>query len=296
MHRPATASDLTPKIFDVFERWIAQRPGLDVRNYYSDASDHNGVRAYKNEVLQISRDARRARAALKEAQSYEFDAAAMLDAFRAFSGRLQPIIEHYLLNTRAENCPSCKVAPGAEHTAMCTAGLEELTPIIRFEYCTGQYWPTEYRKAAAAVLEDYCETVRPKALPKPGDRFETVEDMASANHAKGGNWFSPGTKRFFRSRILPAVYQGANHVFFVSSEKGPSGPRMFTARVFDCATADVSTLGEFNSSTRSEAVSIARNAAERDRTGNHYKPANQGDKCNVCGHYRDFCTGKERAE
>ena len=23
---------------------------------------------------------------------------------------------------------------------------------VRFEYCTGQYWPTEYRKAACAVL------------------------------------------------------------------------------------------------------------------------------------------------
>lgn len=294
MHRPATVSDLTPTIFDVFARWIAQRPGLDTHNYYSDARDTAGIRAFRNESLNIAKDGRRARAALAQAQTYPFDAAAMLEAFRAFSGRLQPIVYHRAVNQRAVNCPSCKVAPGKEHKANCTGGLEELRADLEFEYCTGQYWPTEYRKAATSVLETYCEAARPKTPPAPGQRFETIEDMAQANYNKGGHWFSPENKRFFRSRILPAVYQGKDHVFFVSSEKGPYGPRMFTARVFDCATANVSTLGEFNASTRAEAIEAARTAARRDRTGDHYKPAAQGDKCDVCAHYRDYCTGKER--
>ena len=257
---------LTPEIvFSLFEHWINQRPGLDPRNYYSDFRDRDGRRAYDAEVRSIGQDRTRALAALQAARSQPWDASAMVDATKhAFSGRLQ-----FKMGTAKDK------------------------PALAIDYCTGQYWPTEYRIAAATVLEEYTETVRPKQLPGPGAKFFSISDIEAASYRAGSKWFSRENKRFFRSRILPEVYQGKDHVFFVSSEQsGDDRPRLFTARVFHCATADIGSISEFNQSTREQARRVAKHAAELDRTGQHFKPANQGDKCAICGSYRDYCTGQ----
>ena len=55
--------------------------------------------------------------------------------------------------------------------------------------------------------------------------FNTIAEIENANQRAGQHWFEPATRRFFKSRILDGVHGGC---FFVSSEKGPTGPRMYT--------------------------------------------------------------------
>lgn len=259
MHTKATAEQLTPTAtLGAFRAFIMQRPGLDPANY-----DRAG---YASDSRRIAKDKRRALAALDVAEAYPFAAAAMLNAFNAFSGRLEPVIRE----------------DGS----------------LALKYCTGQYWPTEYRAAAAAVLEAYTEAVRPKRTPSPNAQFFSVSDLAAANRAAGGHWFDPESKRFFRSRIAPGLYKGQRLIWFVSSEKSgweDSSPRKFTVRVFDPTAAGVDSVGElFAHRDLSSARAAARSLAKRDLAGEHIKPAAQGEQCGFCGHYGEGCTGTER--
>ena len=258
----ATAQDLTPAVFATLAAFINQRPGLDRADYGFDA---NGRRAYASEVRSIAKDKHRAVSALAQAKNFTFDAAVMLDSFRAFSGRLEPVMR------------DGKVALG---------------------YCTGQYFPTEYRKAAAAVLEAYVEAVRPKHNPTPAQRFQTVADLATANHDAGGHWFDRDTKRFFRSRVHPGIYHGQTLIYFVSSEKrgfSDDSGREFNVRAFDPKDASVNGVeGGFRD--LSDARAAARDLAKRDKAGEHVKPLTQGEQCGFCGHYGEGCTGTARAK
>lgn len=103
---------------DVFAR---QRPGLDARNYISDWRDQEGRRAYFREMRSITRDLHDFRALLAQvAWRTSITADDLRAGFRAYSGRLT-------LHEREDGS-------------------------VALDYCTGQYFPTEYRKAACAVL------------------------------------------------------------------------------------------------------------------------------------------------
>ncbi len=108
--------------------------------------------SYRAELRQIARDKREAEQLLRAVELSSMTAEDLLQGFRAFSGRL----------------------------TWTAQGLH---------YCTGQYWPTEYRKAAAAVCaaalwdyyrEDYAASKR--AGESDGDairrRFRTVYGRA----------------------------------------------------------------------------------------------------------------------
>lgn len=96
-------------------RWIAQRPGLEFGNY-------GDARAYRAEMRSITKDRHHAERMLQAIEWRDsITADAIIAAARgAYSGRLS---------------------------------IKETTP-GRFvvDYCTGQYWPTEYRRAVCAVL------------------------------------------------------------------------------------------------------------------------------------------------
>lgn len=96
-------------------RWIAQRPGLEFGNY-------GDVSAYRSEMRSITKDRHHAETLLRSIEWRDsITADAIIEASkRAYSGRLS---------------------------------ITEPTP-GRFviDYCTGQYWPTEYRRAVCAVL------------------------------------------------------------------------------------------------------------------------------------------------
>ena len=99
--------------------YAAQNPGLEYGNYASGWNDKEGRAAYFAESRQITKDWHSVCDTVRGL--YNVTEADILEASRgAFSGRLQVTRE------------------GEK---------------IKIEYCTGQYWPTEYRKACAAVLK-----------------------------------------------------------------------------------------------------------------------------------------------
>ena len=126
-----TAPTLTARARSVFPSWTdpstqplalraiavyaAQNPGLDFRDYGDGP-------AYRTDARRITRDLRRCRDAMRSCVAYRITDDDVIDAARrTFSGRLT-------LTKRDDGC-------------------------IGIDYCAGQYWPTEYRAACAAVLE-----------------------------------------------------------------------------------------------------------------------------------------------
>jgi len=101
-------------IIDSLYRWIKQRPGLEFGNY-------GDISAYRSELRSITKDLHHARELLAYvSRRPSITADDLLTAARsAFSGRLT-------------------IREGLERAEV--------------EYCTGQYWPTEYRRATCAVL------------------------------------------------------------------------------------------------------------------------------------------------
>lgn len=211
-------------IFDLFKQWIAQPAKLNKEDYGGPNA------AYWQERRNIEKQRKAARKALKFARRYSFNPEAMAQALKdAYAGRL-------------------------------TYNHESGS----FEYCTGQYFPTEFAAAAGAVLEKYVYLVKPKFVPTPEQRGQwwTIDDIERANDRAGYHWFEPATKRFFRSRVCAEVYQGPGGIFFVTSEKGPHSGRAFTIREFKPETADIDTFGPFNTLSRSRAQRLARIAAD----------------------------------
>ena len=228
----------TQAILDALEKFINQRPGLDPANYgchpeqlqYSNQAQRiEARRAMRGDAETIRKDGARARKALREARQYaeagHGTEAMLVQSFKdAFSERLE--------------------WDGS-----------------RLSYCTGQYYPTEYRAAAASVLERFCYLARPKFNPADGEEFTTIEQIKRASYNVGSHWFEPSSMRFFRSRILSEVFHGPGGVYFVSSEKGPNGIRAYTIRKFNPKDADISAFGPFNELSRERALRIARIAA-----------------------------------
>lgn len=102
-------------LITALQRFVAQRPGLEFANY-------GDVSAYRSEMRSITKDRHHAEELLR-AVSWRDSITAdgiVHAAQHAFSGRLaisEPETGRFVLN-----------------------------------YCTGQYWPTEYRRAVCSVL------------------------------------------------------------------------------------------------------------------------------------------------
>jgi hypothetical protein len=118
-------------ILTALRSFINQRPGLEFANY-------GEISAYRSELRQITKDRRDALELLNAVALREpITAADLLAAFpRAYSGRLS-------------------ITEAADGRAV-------------LDYCTGQYWPTEYRKAVCAVLSQCLwGWVREGCMPAP---------------------------------------------------------------------------------------------------------------------------------
>lgn len=116
-------------ILTALDRWIRQRPGLEYANYGNPTS-------YRSELRSISRDGREAKTLLQAVRWREqsITLPMLREAFRAYSGRLT-------------------------WTWDAEAGKGALS------YVTGQYWPTEYRKAACAVLASALWAAARESMP-----------------------------------------------------------------------------------------------------------------------------------
>ena len=108
------------EIINALYTFANKRPGLDPRDYIRSYDDSDGRSSYYAEARSITRDLTHARALLRRVELSGITAAEIITASReAFSGRL---------------------------TITATDD-----GIVKIDYCTGQYFPTEYRKAVAAV-------------------------------------------------------------------------------------------------------------------------------------------------
>jgi hypothetical protein len=151
-------------IIEMLRVWINQRPGLEFGNY-------GNVPAYRAELRQITKDRREAIELLRYVELRDsITADDLIAAFpRAFSGRLR-------LEQRKD-------------------GKWQL------DYCTGQYWPTEYRKAACAVLAQVLWERKRADMPSPdaptlrGNRGETYGGKSA------GDWIRSSFRREFGRSI-----------------------------------------------------------------------------------------------
>ena len=103
-------------IIELLYAWINQKPGLDPQDY---GYGREGWNNYRSEAKRITGQKHDALILLNSVENSGITAEELVKAFQAYSGRLEITQE------------------GSEY---------------RLSYCTGQYWPTEYRAAACAVL------------------------------------------------------------------------------------------------------------------------------------------------
>lgn len=130
-------------ICEALRTWINQRPGFDPNNY-----DRAG---YLSDSRMVQRQLHDARELLRAVELSSITADALIAAFpQAFSGRLtigDP-------TTRTAELRAKLARTGDEHVRRilrASINSEAAAP-VRIEYCAGQYWCTEYRAAACAVL------------------------------------------------------------------------------------------------------------------------------------------------
>jgi hypothetical protein len=157
---PATPGDAARKaaIIAALRTFMNQRPGLEFGNY-------GDVRAYRSEMRGITRDLHDARELMRAVELSDSITADDLirAASSAFSGRL-------------------------------TIHVDADAPFgARVAYCTGQYWPTEYRRAVCAVLASALWAhVREHCMPKGrlvhnSETGETFERYGSKD-LRAGDW------------------------------------------------------------------------------------------------------------
>jgi len=156
------------QILEALSKWIKQRPGLEFCNY-------GAIAPYRAELRQITKDKRDAGALLSAVAIHDsITAKDLIAAFpRAYSGRLT---------------------------------IKEEAGRVRFDYCTGQYWPTEYRKAAAAVLASALWDWQRGNMPKPDGKITRTHGPFSTEHDNvdgmtPGDWLRRAFRREFGRSI-----------------------------------------------------------------------------------------------
>ena len=155
--------DKKQQIIAALYTFIGQRPGLEYGNYGEPVS-------YRAEARAIGKDLTQARQLLRYVElRASITADDIIEASkRAYSGRLT-IVER---------------DDGA----------------VAIDYCTDQYWPTEYRKAACAVLSQAIwHWKRTQCMPAPtlhhnSDTGETVQRFKGL---RAGDYLRASFKREF---------------------------------------------------------------------------------------------------
>ena len=148
--------DKKQAIIGALYTFIGQRPGLEYGNYGEPVS-------YRAEVRAIGKDLTQARELLRYVElRASITGDDIVDASaHAYSGRL----------TIAQR------DDGA----------------VAVDYCTGQYWPTEYRKAVCAVLAqtiwDYLRGSMPAGTSQPGD-YLRASARREFGRGMAARWFN----------------------------------------------------------------------------------------------------------
>jgi len=149
-------------IINALYTFAHKRPGLEYRNYVSDWRDYLGRKAYAAESRSITKDLREARVLLRKVELSGISAEQLIDAARHnFSGRLS-----INQNDKGE---------------------------VIIDYCTGQYWPTEYRRAVCAVLAGALWAYRRDDIPAHVEnKGQYLRDKFAKEYGRGlaSRWFN----------------------------------------------------------------------------------------------------------
>lgn len=159
-----------PQIIAALRTWVNQRPGLE-------SADYGDWKAYRSELRQITKDRADALILLRAVELRDsIKAEDLIVAFpRAYSGRLQI---NAVPNAKGELC-------------------------AYLEYCTGQYWPTEYRKAVCAVLAGVLWNYMRESMPAPkgkitrNSKFLGEVEHDSIDGLTPGDWLRRKFKQEF---------------------------------------------------------------------------------------------------
>ncbi len=114
----ATKAEFLYPTFELITNFAQQKPKLDTNDYFEDYKDTSGIRAYNEEKRNIQRSLK------------EFNELMKLAVERIGIDKFEVELKEYLSTT---------------------SGRLELKN-GKLTYCVGQYFPTEYRPAAARVL------------------------------------------------------------------------------------------------------------------------------------------------
>lgn len=235
--------------------FAAQNPGLDFANY-------GEISSYRSEARSIQKDWHRFKLALCEASSLGVTDAQVIEAAKgAFSGRLTWTTTHQCavcgkLVESAEQPPisNCELPPN--HSFGDLPKHIWNNPRKFWSYTTGQYFPTEYRKAAASVLECAIHAVK-ASRPAVSREVFSIAALRELNAENGGCWFDKASMRFFGTRIESGILTGH---FFVTSEQPPHGRRAYTVRTFD-DKGSIGTHGQLcGYATKAQALKAAQAA------------------------------------
>lgn len=248
-------NNIQPAIFALVE-FAAQNPGLEYGNY-------GNAQSYRAESRDIGQDWQRFKGALAVAAIEGVtDADVIAEAPHAFSGRLEPVALCQLW-AGSDHCkvvqPEMRAMQGywIEPKDRPATWIDAKVLSFGWNYCTGQYFPTEYRKAAATLIEYATRRVRQARPAQRAERISTIAELKALNAKNGGCWFEPSSMRFFGTRIESGIILGK---YFVTSEQPPHGPRNYSVRSFD-SEGGVDTVGEFgayrNKAQAMEAIKAA---------------------------------------
>ncbi len=148
------------KLIEALHAWINQRPGLEPANYISGWNDTAGRSAYRSESRSITKDLHQARTLLRYVEMHgSITAEKIIEATRhSFSGRLT-------------------IEPNGDD--------------FKLSYCTGQYWPTEYRRAVCSVLSSAIWEWFRENMP-PADGVLTIQVGGKPLEVESHRGMTPG--------------------------------------------------------------------------------------------------------
>lgn len=168
-------------ILAALDSFVAQRSGMDPNNY-------GDVASYRSEQRSVTRDLHDYRA-LRRAVGYRDSLTD--DMLLAAAAYRLTLTESRMQNT---DYYGLNDAAGA---------------VYRVKYCTGQYFPTEYRKAACGVLAralwDWTrEHAMPAPIAKSGDH--TYYPMVPGKLLSAGDWLRANFVREFGRGIASRYF------------------------------------------------------------------------------------------
>lgn len=161
-------------IMAALDKFVAQRPGMEF-------ADYGDVKAYRAEQRSITKDRSHYQTLARAVERHDSITAddILKAAQSAYSGRLTVVAK--------VKVPGVGIGP------------------YTIDYCTGQYFPTEYRRAACAVMASALWAwTREHAMPKPCNKDgddRMYPDHASKTVVSAGDWLRAHFAREFGRHI-----------------------------------------------------------------------------------------------